>query len=98
MLKISLLGEWLIWIMVGYLSSPRRIISFIIDATLRKGSEKVSSASVSGYFWNGSPYWIFPGGTGGRIFYGERKMTSVSVLRHHRKKELLRKITGLPYI
>ena len=41
MLKISLLGEWLIWIMVGYLSSPRRIISFIIDATLRKGSEKV---------------------------------------------------------
>ena len=29
------------------------------DATLRKGSEKVSSASVSGYFWNGSPYWIF---------------------------------------
>ena len=41
MLKISLLGEWLIWIMVGYLSSPRRIISFIIDATLRKGSHKV---------------------------------------------------------
>ena len=59
MLKISLLGEWLIWIMVGYLSSPRRIIGFVIDATLRKGSEKVSSASVSGYFWNGSPYWIF---------------------------------------
>ena len=41
MLKISLLGEWLFWIKVGYLSPPRRIISFIIDATLRKGSEKV---------------------------------------------------------
>ena len=56
MLKISLLGEWLFWIKVGYLSPPRGIISFIIDATLRKDSENVSSALVSGYFWYDSPY------------------------------------------
>ena len=59
LLKISLLGEWLFWIKVGYLSPPRRIISLIIDATLRKDSENVSSALVSGYFWDDSPYWTF---------------------------------------
>ena len=75
------------------------MIGFIINATLARVARMAPQLwcqDVSGSAVRNGP---FPGSTGGRIFYGERKDgLCLSVIATLWKKELLRESTGLSYI